>query len=213
MQVIARARERAAQREVQKPSAQPVDWSSGEARGWLVDQLARAGVPSEYRDAVREKCRIADDLALWEERAETLITDGRGVIMFGPTGTGKSSTTALLAAEAIKVRKTVGWHYVPDLCDLLLTSSRARIEQKRVYLEPDVLVMDDFGARPFSQFEIGILDQVVENRYRRHKTMIVTSNIPQDELSADPKFARMVDRWRQVCAAWVIGGKSMRSVT
>lgn len=213
MEKVKAASERARQREESKPSERPVDWSTGENISWVRSMLARSNVPIQYREAVLEKCRVQDDLAHWMETAETLIRRGRGELIFGPVGTGKSSTAALIAAEAVKVRASVEWRYVPDLCDQLLANSRQRAEVVRNITAPDVVVFDDFGVRPFSDFEVGILDQIFENRYRRRRSVVLTTNIPREKITDDPRLQRMVDRWRQTCGGITINGKSMRATT
>lgn len=210
---IERAREAARLREESKPSEKPVDWNSGEAVAWIQSMLRRADVPEEYREATLEKCRVASSLQHWTTGAANLIAAGKGEVIFGPVGTGKSSTAALIAGEAVKVKATVLWRYVPDLCDQLLANSRLRAEVVRQVTRPDLVVFDDFGVRPFSDFEVGILDQIFENRYRRRKACIVTTNITPDAINADPRLQRMVDRWRQRSGAIIINGKSMRSTT
>lgn len=210
METIERGKARAAEQEQSRSSASPVDWTAGEPRAWIISRLSMAGVPQQYRTAERAKCRVQEELDRWEKNAVALLRAGRGVVVFGPVGTGKSSTAALVAAEALKVGATVGWRYVPDLCDLMMDKYR-RVEERRAATAPDMLVLDDFGARPFSDFEVGLLDQVIENRYRRGRSTVVTTNIPQSKIGDDDRLARMLDRLRERCDGWVLGGTSMRS--
>lgn len=165
-------------------------------------------MPDTYRDAVLERCRIRAEVEKFGRNAGALIDAGRGGLVFGPVGTGKSSTAALLAAEAIKAGKTVRWAYVPDLCDRMYDQWR-RQEVRREQTLPDLLIWDDLGVRALSNFEIGMLDQIVEARYQRRKSMVVTTNLTPQQLGQQ-EFARMRDRWKERCDAWVIGGESMR---
>lgn len=201
-------RERARVRGPRKSTEQPVDWMTGEGQTRLDWLLRVAGVPDQYRHPTIDRCRIKTEVEDWCWHALPLIEAGKGAIIFGPVGTGKSSTAALLTTAAVKLGKKVRWSYVPDLCDQMLNQYR-RQEIRGKQVEPDVLVWDDFGVRPFAQFELGVLDQIVESRYRLRKTMIVTTNLTVEQLQA-PEFARLRDRWRERCAAWVIGGKSQR---
>lgn len=167
-----------------------------------------AGVPIQYRQPEMERCRVRQEVEEWQMQVTHMAEYGKGAIIFGPVGTGKSSTAGLLVQSAVKAGLKVKWSYVPDLCDLMLNQYR-RQEVRSSQVAPDVLVWDDFGVRPFANFELGILDQIVESRYRQRKSMIVTTNLTVEQMQA-PEFARLRDRWRERCAAWVIGGKSQR---
>lgn len=175
--------------------------------------LARSGVPSEYRGATYDRCRVASHLDHWRGGAKDLLHQGRGEMIFGSVGTGKSSTAALLAGEAVKVRAPVLWRYVPDLCDQLLSGSRTRAETIAMVTRPALLVLDDFGVRPFSEFEVGLLDQIFENRYRRRRSVVITTNLLREDIMKDERLARMVDRWRQTCGVITISGSSQRHTT
>lgn len=201
-------RRRQRERGPRRTSAQRVDWTTGEGQARLAGKMRSAGIPEQYRMATLERCRVQEDVEHWDIHAVPLIEAGRGHVIFGPVGTGKSSTAALLAAAAIRKGKSVKWAYVPDLCDRMLDQYR-RQSVRAEHTLPDVLVLDDFGVRPFTNFEIGMLDQIVEKRYSGRKTMIVTTNLTIEQLGA-PEFVRMRDRWRERCPALVIGGASMR---
>lgn len=188
----------------------PVDWTTGEGRERLDFWLRHASVPDEYRDVAYDRCRVENEVRAFNATLDVRCGRGEGALILGPVGTGKSSTAALVVHEAVKRKMSARWTYVPDLCDLMLNTYK-RQEYRAMQVSPDVLVWDDFGVRPFSEFEIGVLDQIVEARYRMKKTMIITTNLTMDVLRGDPKFARMVDRWRQRNEAWVITGASQRT--
>lgn len=137
---------------------------------------------------------------------------GHGLLLLGPTGTGKSCAAALCAREAAKVGRTLCWAYVPDLCDALTSTPRERSAEIRRQESVDLLVWDDFGVRDLADWEIGYLDQIVEARYRARKPMIVTTNWDPARLREDPRIQRMVDRWRERTTSHVVvlGGASMR---
>lgn len=138
---------------------------------------------------------------------------GRGALMVGPRGTGKSSAAALCCREAVTAGRSVQWSYVPDLADSLAGRPAERAAVVRHQVHVDLVVWDDFGVRDLADWEIGFFDQIVEGRYRAYRPMIVTSNHTPAMLAADPRIGRLVDRWQERTAAAliVLGGASMRA--
>lgn len=137
---------------------------------------------------------------------------GHGLFIFGPVGTGKSTAAALCCKVAAYYDRTVRWSYVPDLVDALTVNAKSRDAEIRRQEGVDLLVWDDLGVRDFADWEISFLDQIVENRYRRRRPMLVTTNWTPEDLAADDRMARMVDRWRDRVASQraVLAGESMR---
>ena len=139
---------------------------------------------------------------------------GHGLLIVGPVGTGKSSAAALLCQAAAEIGRKVRWSYVPDLLDGLGSSAKERAQEIRWQEMADLVVWDDFGVRDMADWEIGHLDQIVENRYRSRRPMVVTTNLRPEDLREDERLVRMMDRFRErVCSmGCVLGGTSMREV-
>ena len=182
-------------------------------------------MPDLYRDAVWDKvrspairewtlglaARTLRRTAAEPERPNWALL-GHGLLILGPVGTGKSSAAALVCREAARLGKSVQFSYVPDLCDRLTVNAKIRSEETRRQELVDLLVWDDFGVRDLADWEIGFLDQIVENRYRSRRPMVVTTNLLPADLRADDRLQRTVDRWRERSASQMatLGGESMR---
>ena len=138
---------------------------------------------------------------------------GHGLLIMGPTGTGKSSAAALVARDAFAADRTVAWRYVPDLLDTLTSTPKERLQEIKRLSAVDVLILDDFGVRDMADWEIGYLDQIVEARYRIRRPIVLTTNLTREQLMQDQRLGRMVDRWRERTASniVVLAGESMRS--
>jgi DNA replication protein DnaC len=158
---------------------------------------------------VAEWCRRVDERT--RRRSDTgrsnLRVRGHGLMLVGGVGTGKSSAAALCCEEVAKLGKTVVWSYVPDLVDLLSQSSAKRLDTVTRQSYADLVVWDDFGVRDLADWEIGFLDQIVENRYRRLKPMVVTTNWTVADLRADTRLGRLVDRWGERTASQLVALK------
>lgn len=194
----------------------------GEASA-LKSALGRARVPDAYQDvtwdlvrspavrdvslSIRARTRSPADSELADPR-----TNGHGVLLLGPVGTGKSSAASLIVIEAIKQGRSTMWSYVPDLVDELLHNVERRRQEMLRQTQANLVVWDDFGARELADWEIGHLDQIVERRYRARKPMVVTTNLTTADLRNDQRLSRIVDRWRQrTCSSMIVlNGESMR---
>ena len=184
--------------------------------------MRRGGIPEAYLEADWGRVR---SLAVYEwaaainartySRADASPRQprfaGRGLLLLGPVGTGKSSAAALACRAAVKGGRSVLWQYVPDLIDELSDKPAKRADAVR-RAAADLLVWDDFGVRDAADWELGYLDQIVERRYRDFKPMVVTSNLTATDLATDTRLQRIVDRWRQrtACDMVVLSGESQR---
>lgn len=131
-------------------------------------------------------------------------------MILGPVGTGKSSTAGILARAAVEADLVVRWEYVPTMLDAV-EDRRSRREVFDRQRSADLLVWDDFGVGGLTEWQVGLIDRVVEHRYSRLKSMIVTTNVSLELLRTDPLLARFIDRWRQRTRPLEIGGRSMRT--
>lgn len=192
-----------------RPSESGRDWSTGRGR-WLLDTLLkRAGVPEKYRNGEWEKCSAAADLQPWVANLRNHAAAGRGLILTGPVGTGKSTTAGIVARTAIQTGLSVQWEYVPSLLDEMEDRGlkRAAFARQRFV---DVLVLDDFGVANLQAWQIPLIDKIVEHRYGRHLSTIVTSNVPLSMMAGDEAISRFVDRWRERMTGVELVGASMR---
>jgi DNA replication protein DnaC len=107
---------------------------------------------------------------------------GQHVVIAGPPGIGKTHIAKALGHEACRRKKRVHYSNVYDLFDRL---SRARTESyyERVFkniLLCDVLILDDFGLRPFSTKESELLYNITDAR-AESRSVILTSNRPPED--------------------------------
>lgn len=162
-----------------------------------------------YREAEWDRCKAEPMVRPYVDGMPLTIRTGRGLIILGPLGTGKSSTAGLIARHAIMAGAVVRWSYVPDLLgELGDINKREHIVQQQT--RADLLIWDDFNAQKISAFHMGFLDRITENRYRNRRAMIVTTNLSVAGLRNFEDGARMIDRWRQRCELVGITGESLR---
>lgn len=166
------------------------------------------GVPRLYAEAKWAVCQAREPLKQYAEKMADHVANGRGLLLLGPVGTGKSSAAGLIAQQAVMLDMRVKWWYVPDLLAEMRDPKVAR-EIVRASSGVDVLFWDDFGVAGLAEWQIGMLDRIVENRYQREKPMVVTTNLSKQSLTA-PELARINDRWSERRFVVTISGESMR---
>jgi DNA replication protein DnaC len=172
--------------------------------------MHQAGIPARYREVLWDGVE-EQDARDWQASVmlEPNLRRGKGLLIAGPVGTGKSSIAACIARDTLAMGKSARWEYVPDMLDEL-TDGRLRIAVEGRQIAADVLVWDDFGVGKLADWQIPLLDRVVERRYSRRKSMIITTNEQVSSIVSDPALARIVDRWKQTNKVLVIDRASRR---
>jgi DNA replication protein DnaC len=124
------------------------------------------------------------------------------VIVLGPTGVGKTYLACALAHSAIQRGHTALYVRTPRLLnDLAVARGDGRLGRMMNSLARfDILILDDFLLRPFTNDQTADLLEVVEDR--SVKSTIVTSQLPVnlwheglgDETVADATLDRLLER-------------------
>ena len=117
----------------------------------------------------------------WEETRE----NGLWLLIYGPTGTGKSH----LAAAAWNHLRNTGipacMVRVPDLLDAFRPSGGEdweRRERMRVVQTVDCLVLDDLGTQKTTDWVTEIIYRIVEHRSNEELPTIITTNTTLEDL-------------------------------
>ena len=127
----------------------------------------------------------------WIGRAENLC-------ICGPSGTGKSHLVEALGHLAIDAGKTVAWHTLESLAQLLRRHRADDSVAKAIakLIRADLVVIDDVGLLPVAPDAAEALFRLVDAAYER-RSIALTSNIHPagfDELMPKGLAAATVDR-------------------
>ena len=181
---------------------------AGARRRWLLVH----GVGEAYHGAtlgeVAEAGGVRRVVTGYIERLGEHVRAGRGLLLVGGWGVGKTSILALVAAAAWEAGLPCELVHGDRLATLLRSWAephRALVERlKRVAL----LLIDDLPNEP------GLLDELGEYRHGHGLATCVSTNMAVEGEGAvlrQPEWRRLADRWRERCW-WVrIGGESRRA--
>jgi DNA replication protein DnaC len=136
------------------------------------------------------------------------INRGRGIIITGDVGVGKTTTLAYLARKILEHGYTVWCVHVPQLIELLKTDARRDVIRRAMLV--DVLMFDDLGSGEMDGDILGAMEGIVEYRYANHRMTMATTNMTHEQLVANVPLRRIVDRWRQTNMMLKIGGTNER---
>jgi DNA replication protein DnaC len=141
--------------------------------------------------------------------------NGKGLLLFGTVGTGKTYIAACIANALIDKG-----------CPVLMTNF-ARIantvsgmfEGKQAYYDSlnrfPLLILDDLSAERKTEYMQEIVFNVIDARYRANLPLIVTTNLTREELMhpASITHQRIFSRLFEMCTPIEVVGKDRRQQT
>lgn len=106
------------------------------------------------------------------------VTDGRSIIFTGKPGRGKTHLAIAIAYRAIQNGFDALFVTAAELIDDLSAAFRdGRLaEALSRYVGPDVLIVDEVGYLTYGTDAANMLYHVVNDRHRRRRAMVFTSN-------------------------------------
>lgn len=193
------------------------------------EKCRQSGIPARYIGKTFDDYEVTNvnkkavDSAKWFVRAQR----DKGLYFYGGTGTGKTFLASLTAQEIVRQMRNVIFGDVPELLKRLKetfndqTLSTDQILNR--YIKTPLLILDDFGAGQITDWSVGILYQIINDRYNANKPVIVTSNYDLDGLGErliirDSKgkvidafsAERIVSRLKEMCYQTFLGTKDRR---
>lgn len=137
---------------------------------------------------------------------------GKGLLLYGTVGTGKTYAAACIANELISQGRPC---LVTNFARITNTL-QGMFDGKQRYLDGfnrlDLLVIDDLAAERDTSYMNEMVFNIIDSRYRSGKPLIVTSNLSQSDLknpcSIDRK--RIYSRLLEMCVPIEVKGPDRR---
>ena len=136
------------------------------------------------------------------------VTEGRSLIFMGKPGRGKTHLAVAIAYRAIQNGFDAFFTTAATLIDDLSAAFRAGqlADALPAYTHPAVLIVDEVGYLTYGTDAANMLFHVVNERHRRHRAMIFTTNkslkgwgrVLHDEDLAQAILDRVLERGRLV---------------
>lgn len=136
---------------------------------------------------------------------------GKGLLLYGGVGTGKTFAAACIANALIDTGRTCLMTNFARVLNTLWS-----IEEKQAYIDSfnqfDLLVLDDLGAERRSEYAQEQVFNVIDGRYRSGLPLIITTNLGIDKIKKPDTVgnARIYDRVLEMCHPIELSGQSRR---
>ena len=139
-------------------------------------------------------------------------TEGKGLLLYGSVGTGKTFLSACTANAIIDKGIPVLMTSVSYIANKLM----GMFEGKNEYIESlntyPLLVLDDLGAERNTEFMNEVVYTIINSRYKARLPLIVTTNLTTEQLKAptDVTMARTYSRVLEMCFPIKVEGVDIR---
>lgn len=146
---------------------------------------------------------------------ERLKAGNMGLMFLGNVGTGKTFAACCIANALIDKGYRV---WVITASELTRKAGNFNTSEETFFKirDVDLLIVDDFGAQSNTEYNLSLLFDVIDKRYKSKKPLVVTSNLTVSDLknAANIQLKRIFDRIIEMCSCpispVVLTGNSLR---
>lgn len=176
----------------------------------MMDKKYREVTFDKYE--VREENKKVFEMAKkYADRFQDMYKKNRGLLLYGPVGTGKSFTAACIGNYLLNNAKPVIMtSFVKILQDIWENDREA--EYITILNSASLLIIDDLGTERETDYALEKVYNIIDSRVRANKPMIITSNLELNDMMEceDIRKKRIYDRILECCYPMYVGGKSFR---
>ena len=142
---------------------------------------------------------------------DRMYKENQGLILWGPVGTGKSYSAAVIANELINRKVPVIMTSFIKMLNKLVAFEDVSEEIERLN-QAKLLIIDDLGAERGTDYALEKVYDIIDNRYRSNKPIILTTNLTIEQMKNcdDIRYTRIYDRIFEMCYPVKVTGLSWR---
>lgn len=134
---------------------------------------------------------------------------GRGIVLIGNAGTGKTHLASAIANSLMNELIPVKFGTFINLLDNLKKAFRTDKDVVASLTEIPVLIIDDLGKEKYTEWASQILFQVIDQRYNSELPTIITTNLSVEEMKE--RFGEPItSRLMEMCYGIVLNGENYR---
>ena len=160
----------------------------------------------------RKNPKLSDAMLNYVNNFTEFKKDGKGLLLYGTVGTGKTYYAACIANRLIDS----GYKVLMTNFARLTNEIQGMFEGKQKFIDSlnryTLLIIDDLGAERKSEFMQEQVFNIIDARYRSGLPMIITTNLTADEIKKpqDVGYSRIYDRILERCFPVEVSGVSRR---
>lgn len=160
----------------------------------------------------RRNAKLSDAMHNYVKNFTEFKKDGKGLLLHGTVGTGKTFFSACIANALIDEGHTVLMTNFARLTNQI----QGMFEGKQQFIDSlnkySLLIIDDLGAERKSEFMQEMVFNIIDSRYRSGLPFIITTNLTTDEIKKpqDIGYSRIYDRILERCFPVEVSGASRR---
>lgn len=184
----------------------------------MINELRKMGFPDEemrswtFENDDHANPKVSKVAKSYVENFPLMLKEGMGLMFHGNVGSGKTYIAACIANALIDQ----GYPCMVTNFARLINTISGMYEGKQQYIDGlnkfDLLVIDDLAAERDTEYMNETVQNIIDNRYRCGKPLIVTTNLKAKEFQnpTDVKKERTYSRLRKLCIPVKVIGADRR---
>ena len=160
----------------------------------------------------RRNEKLSDAMQNYVKNFIDFKKDGKGLLLYGTVGTGKTYFAAAIANALIDN----GYSVLMTNFARLTNTIQGMYEGKQEFIDSlnrySLLIIDDLGAERKSEYMQEMVFNIIDSRYRSGLPFIITTNLTAEEIKKPQEigFSRIYDRVLERCFPVKVEGESRR---